>query len=689
MSLNQPPADALPVEVNGRVLDPYQAYAKDAKNTDYIVVTVRHVLSVAEEEELNALHITILEDLGNNNFLCHYPDEDLHPIREKEYVRQVDVYRNKFKIPEALLSAFGGESARNDSVEEVGTFSTYSLSVPTSEEYTVNILTHETVNEADFEALKSSIADKIGITIEDMDVATNQIRITLGPEQLAEIAQDDRIRIIEQDLQPSLMGSSLADCRPIVRGEIEAASFPYTGKDQIITVTDTGFDTGSSVNCHPAFTGKVHSLISLARAKTPGLTEEQRTDDPDGHGTHVSGIILGKDFDTTKGFIGGIAPDAKLIMQSCYQKWNKRFELPLKTLDIFESAHKQKSRIFSNSWGVGFTSGRQPDYIKAAEDIDNYLRNTPEAFICFSAGNDNGLAPGQPTIGVQASCKNVLTVGATGSRSNPNEMYPDSSMGPTKQKRLKPDVVAPGQSIFSAVSRSVTKPYDNIATTTDLAPDIRWRSISGTSQATPLVAGCAAILREALQAQGCAAPFGVLLKALLINGADFIPGLSPHAQGHGRVNLRSSLSMLSAAPLHPNDPPASRSITGGTFVGSALSQDDEHEFVLRPATHSQPSPAPMHFKATLVYNDIGHTAIQNNLNLFVTDLASGVHSDPIPGNDKSLVDLDVQNNVEQVLLPYVPAAGVRIKVHAQKILARQVQDYVVAWGVFAPLVHGL
>ena len=57
----------------------------------------------------------------------------------------------------------------------------------------------------------------------------------------------------------------------------------------------------------------------------------------------------------------------------------------------------------------------------------------------------------------------------------------------------------------------------------------------------------------------------------------------------------------------------------------------------------------------------------------------------IPGNDKSLTDLDVQNNVEQIVLGYVPEHGLQVKVHAQKILALHEQDYVLAWSVFTPL----
>jgi serine protease AprX len=670
MSSGSPPADALPVQINGQVVDPNDVYARDAKNTAYIVVTFRRILNVNEEEELHSLSVTILEDLGNDNFLCHYPLDDLRPIREKEFVRQVDVYRNKFKIPEAL-----GQSIQDISIttEAAGV---RAVSAPESKSFTVNILTHDVVKDDEFEALKKFISDRSGVPLEDLDFAPGQVRVKLSLDKLIEIAQDDRVRIIEEDLQPQLMSSTPTDCRPIVRGDAGVAVSTYTGKCQIITVTDTGFDKGSSVDCHPAFTGKVLSLRSLARSTRPGLSEQQKTDDPHGHGTHVSGIIVGKDFNTTRGFIGGIAPDAKLILQSCYQNRMYNFVLPTNLNDVFALPYEQGSRIFSNSWGVGSSSGKQPDYTVAAEFIDNFIRNNPEVLVCFSAGNDNLQAPGEPTIGAHAGAKNVLTVGATGGRNAPDEMYEKSSMGPSKQQRLKPDVVAPGVEIFSALSQ-VAKNHDDVATTAD-APNVTWKSLSGTSQAAPLVAGCAAVLREALQARDVSNPPGALLKALIINGADRIPSVSQNAQGHGRVNLQTSLAMLAETPLRSNNHAASRSITGGTLVGDALKQDEEYEFTLAPDNGSS---SHTHFKITMVYNDLAHTAIQNNLNLFVTDVST---SDIVPGNDKSLTNLDVQNNVEQIILSYLPRQGVKIRVHAQKILALNDQDYVLAWSVFTP-----
>ena len=255
-----------------------------------------------------------------------------------------------------------------------------------------------------------------------------------------------------------------------------------------------------------------------------------------------------------------------------------------------------------------------------------------------------------------------------------------SSMGPTHERRLKPDVVAPGTDIYAALSRRVARFDGDTATSQDM-PGIKWRSWSGTSQETPLVAGCAAVLREVLQDRGCANPPGALLKAIIINGAERLPNVDINAQGHGRVSLEASMSMTTRPPARSSETTTNTPLpaSSGSLIGDALKQDEEHEFVLSPpnstASHS-------HFKITMVYNDIGNRQIQNNLNLFVTDVVTG---EMTPGNSRSLTDPDEQNNVEQIVLSSIPKGGVKVRVHAQKILAKQDQDYALAWSEFTPL----
>ena len=205
----------------------------------------------------------------------------------------------------------------------------------------------------------------------------------------------------------------------------------------------------------------------------------------------------------------------------------------------------------------------------------------PDKLICFGAGNDGRQNNGSTLCGISAS-KNVLTVGATlnarpiemneyyneGSPvGNPDNVIRLSNRGPTIEDRIKPDVVAPDAAILAARSGQLdaihAKDYDNF-------PDRFYAFGTGTSMACPLVAGCAAVLREALVKRKKQVPSGALLKALLVNGSmsierghvailgparadgTFEPyqqrviGPAPNSiQGHRRVSLVSSLESVS------------------------------------------------------------------------------------------------------------------------------------------------
>merc|ERR1712176_1295453 len=126
-----------------------------------------------------------------------------------------------------------------------------------------------------------------------------------------------------------------------------------------------------------------------------------------------------------------------------------------------------------------------------------------------------------------------------------------SSFGPTLDGRVKPDVVAPGEEIKSATSvRS-----ENTCKT---------ERISGTSMATPLVAGITAIVRQYLvggyyptgergMSKVEATPTGALIKGIIINGAAELKGFAQSGlplepspsfrQGWGRVELDTSLPL--------------------------------------------------------------------------------------------------------------------------------------------------
>jgi len=192
-------------------------------------------------------------------------------------------------------------------------------------------------------------------------------------------------------------------------------------------------------------------------------------------------------------------------------------------------------------------------------------------------GEWTGVAAGEPDpakkgmgLVIDTTCDdgaNAALLKSSGNEStamSPTQLALLSSKGPTAAGYLKPDVVAPGAGILSA------RPFPDSATTKfesqGTCPTAPLAFRSGSSQAAPMVAGCAAVIREALRTRANPAlldPTAALLKAIIVNGAVDLAGgplewwdqtlhtrvgvmpPSPNcAQGFGQVNLMNSLACV-------------------------------------------------------------------------------------------------------------------------------------------------
>jgi serine protease AprX len=191
--------------------------------------------------------------------------------------------------------------------------------------------------------------------------------------------------------------------------------------------------------------------------------------------------------------------------------------------------------------------------------------------------------------------------------------------------------------------------------------------------ATPLVAGCAAILREVLAKHGSMTPSAALIKALIINGAVPLPGVPMEAQGFGRVNLKNSVAMATAA-MHSGDRPL---FPSSSNEGRPLKQGEKFEFDIEiPSNPGQGTKGD--FKITLVYTDPPQGVLQNNLNLVVL----GPDGKERHGNGFEEDRYDEVNNVEQVVLKEISAGIIKVIVWAQKITAPNgEQPFALAWSL--------
>ncbi len=131
------------------------------------------------------------------------------------------------------------------------------------------------------------------------------------------------------------------------------------------------------------------------------------------------------------------------------------------------------------------------------------------------------------SIGWTASAKNVLAVGSTDGFKNISFF---SSRGPTKDGRVKPDLTAKGERLFS------TEPSNS------------YGSLQGTSMSTPVVTGSMALLTEQWRKLNAgASPGPLVLKTLAIAGADDLGNPGPDfTYGFGFLNTKASADLIIA-----------------------------------------------------------------------------------------------------------------------------------------------
>lgn len=452
------------------------------------------------------------------------------------------------------------------------------------------------------------------------------------------------------------------------------------GDGEIVAVCDTGLDTGRLDDLHPDFAGRVLAIRSYPIAagyarfvRNPGANDG--ADDVDaGHGTHVAGSILGNGRASARAAvrIEGMAPRARLVFQAVEQKvdWKPRFEdepfqlagLPDDLATLFEFAYRQGARIHNNSWSGG-TPGV---YDAACRQIDRFVWDHRDFAIFVAAGNDGSDTggAGKPADGhinpksvtPPGTAKNCITVGASESRrrafandtygarweddyplppwrddplaDDPDTIAPFSARGPTNDGRFKPDLVAPGTLILSTRS-SRADDEDALDPHYSTDPE-RYTYMTGTSMATPITAGCATLLRQALRKRhGVASPSAALIKSLLIAGCRRLPAgrgaLVDNEQGFGRIDLQRSLRRVLL--LHE---------------GAGL-----HTGALASLTIPVP-PGRRTLRIAMAYTDYPGFRLVNNLNLF----ASGPGGARFVGNVAGCVHggllLDSSNNVEVI-----------------------------------------
>ena len=300
----------------------------------------------------------------------------------------------------------------------------------------------------------------------------------------------------------------------------------HTGKGVKVAVLDTGVDQD-----HPDLAG--HEVA-----------ERNFTDDPDntdgvGHGTHVAATIA-----SSGAQYKGVAPEADLldgkvcVLAGCQES---------AIVAGMQWAAEQGADIVNLSLGGGDTAELDP-----LEEAVNTLSAQTGVLFVIAAGNNSR----PETVSSPGSADAALTVGAVDRQDG---IAPFSSRGPrVGDGAVKPDITAPGVDIVAARSSSGT-----VGTPVGDG----YVAMSGTSMATPHVAGAAALL-----AQQHPDWTGAQIKAALVASAKNNPALTAFDQGAGRVDAAKAVTTtVTAEPAslalglqkwpHTDDTPVAKPVT--------------------------------------------------------------------------------------------------------------------------------
>ncbi|WP_240035253.1 S8 family serine peptidase [Neobacillus notoginsengisoli] len=387
-----------------------------------------------------------------------------------------------------------------------------------------------------------------GVTMKSLPIAG----VLATKDQIQQLASKEGVKSLYLNRKLKYSNYDATELTGVDKARTDSAmqkangGLPVTGKGVGVVVNDSGVDgTHRDHQLGKNLVQNVLGSINLA-SLAPGLLpvtyleDVPNTDTNSGHGTHVAGTVGGTGA-SSSGKYEGVAPGADLIG---YGSGAALFVLD--GLGGFDYAitnqTKYNIRVITNSWGgSGDFDPADPINIASKAAHDRGIT------VLFAAGNEG---PAENTHNPYAKAPWVISVGAGekdgsladfSSRGTKGAGGTFEMDGATYMWEDRPTITAPGVDI---ISTRVLAPVSSLAIDSDatmIEPAYLpfYTSMSGTSMATPHVAGIVALL---LEANPALSPDDI--KKALQDTATNMPGYETWEVGTGYVNAHAALEAV-------------------------------------------------------------------------------------------------------------------------------------------------
>jgi hypothetical protein len=382
---------------------------------------------------------------------------------------------------------------------------------------------------------------------------------------------------------------------------------------------------------------------------------------PGSHGTHLSGTIAGRGL--LNPLARGMAPNATLHSYSGYDGpgGGGHFDNNLIQMATVIPALNMISSNHSYHDGLGVQcviGGAATSYSLRARNADLNLNTNTFHLHCHSAGNAQGSCPSSSGFfsitGTGKCAKNNIVVGAV---TGADAMTNYSSFGPSNDGRVKPEICAVGDAVFSTYT-----------------PLNSYNTISGTSMATPGIAGTTALLAQRYKELNGVLPPSALIKNVSCNTAQDLGNVGPDYRfGFGRINSLQAV----------------RIIEENRYVLNTIATGANNDITINvPAGASR-------LRVMLTWNDPAaamnaSVALINNLDLRVIQGATThlpwILNPNTPAAAATQADDNI-SNIEQVTVMNPPAGEYTLRVNGEAITTGPNQAYALTWDVNVPFIE--